>query len=124
MSGSGSESLPVALNNCDLFNAQYSYGYSINAGLNWTWYNADAGGITGMQSHLTSLLSSNNISVSSVGFVDTAVDLMGSNWALTSSTPSSITTGGKNLSTFFTDDKAGATRPATGGWSIGAYQYP
>ncbi len=125
MYGASSETLPSALNNCDLFNAQYSYGYYPNAVSDWTWYNADASGILGMEAHLTGLgkSSSSNISVSSVGFVDPAVDIMGSNWDLTDSTPPSITTGGKNFSSLFTDDKAGATRPATGGWSMGAYQY-
>ena len=42
-------------------------------------------------------------------------------YKLTSSSPASIKTGGTNLSSIFTIDKSTATRPQTGGWSIGAY---
>jgi hypothetical protein len=127
MYGISSETLPSALNNCDLFNTKYWYGYSPDNNVTWYCFNATSnGGIPGMQSHLTGLgkSSSLNFSWSSVGFVNTAVDLTGSNWDLTASTPSFITTGGKNFSSLFTDDKAGDTRPATGSWSMGAYQYP
>jgi hypothetical protein len=127
MHGISAETLPSALNNCDLFNTQYWYGYSPDGNVTWYCFNATTnGGIPGMQGHLTGLgkSSSSNISLSGVEFVKTVVDIVGSNWALTSTTPSLITTGGKNFSSLFTDDKVGATRPATGGWSIGAYQYP
>jgi hypothetical protein len=126
MLGLSAEVFPSALNNCDLFNTRHLYSYSPDAGDNWTHYDVGAGDILGMEAHLTGLgkSSSFNISLSGVGFVYPTVDIIGSNWALTSSTPLSIKSGGKNFSSLFTDDKAGSTRPATGGWSIGAYQYP
>jgi hypothetical protein len=126
MYGISSVPLPSALNNCDLFNTMYCYAYFPNDSAQWTFYNADAGGVGGMEGYLAGRekSSSFNISVSGVGFVYPAVDIIGSNWALTSSTPPLIKSGGKNFSSLFTDDKAGSTRPATGGWSIGAYQYP
>lgn len=46
-----------------------------------------------------------------------------SNYKLTSSSPSSVSAGGVNLSSIFTTDKDGNTRPSTGSWSMGAYQY-
>jgi hypothetical protein len=64
MSGNGSESLPIALNNCDLFNAEYWYGYSTDNGDHWSCYNAGAGGIPGVQSHLTGLGKSSSLNFS------------------------------------------------------------
>jgi hypothetical protein len=125
MYGVLSETTPSALNNCDFFNTIYWYGYTPDNNTTWYCYNATTnGGITGLQNHLTPGVASGNISLSNVGFVSTAVDMSGSNWALTSSSPVAIKSGGKNLHSLFTTDKAGATRPAGGNWSMGAYQYP
>ncbi|MFZ4617263.1 MAG: immunoglobulin-like domain-containing protein [Rectinemataceae bacterium] len=52
-----------------------------------------------------------------------------SDWRLASSTPSGILTGGINgagesPAWAFSDDADGATRPSSGGWSMGAYKAP
>lgn len=44
-------------------------------------------------------------------------------YRLNSSAPTFLKTGGLNLTTRFTTDYTGATRPSTGGWSMGAYKY-
>ncbi len=125
MAGDGAEVFPSALNNCDLFNAQYCYGYSTDKGANFSAFNIGSAGIAGMQARLAGSggTSSSNVYEPSPGFVSTTLEIDGSNWALTSSSPSTITAGGKNFSSLFTEDKTGSDRPASN-WSIGAYQYP
>lgn len=50
---------------------------------------------------------------------------LGISYALTSSSPASVKSGGADLSSVFTSDKNGVvTRPSGSGWSMGAYQAP
>ncbi len=114
----GNEVQPSALNNCDWFSTTYPYGYGTGGSItNWR-------SVSSVQSTLGSAVSTNNIESIDPQFVSSTKDIQGTNWALTSSTPSSVSIGGKNLSSLFTDDKAGERRPSSGSWSIGAYQYP
>lgn len=45
-------------------------------------------------------------------------------WDLAGTVPPEIGEGGRNLSGRFTEDKKGRSRPAAGGWTVGAYQKP
>jgi hypothetical protein len=53
---------------------------------------------------------------------DNPEDVLEADWSVGGTTPASIKEGGLNLSADFSRDKAGNLRPATGPWSIGAYQ--
>lgn len=52
----------------------------------------------------------------------TANPLLDINYKITTSSPTILHSGGTNLSSIFTIDKDNLTRPAVGGWSLGAYQ--
>jgi len=47
-----------------------------------------------------------------------------SEWDLLGSVPAAISGGGTNISSQYTFDKAGRSRPASGAWSVGAYELP
>ena len=58
-----------------------------------------------------------------VSFPSSPINSSTGNYRLNQNASDFLKTGGLNLITHFTDDYAKTTRPPTGGWSIGAYEY-
>jgi hypothetical protein len=116
------DSLPTAFRN------NYFYIPAPEGAKDGEYYDQDTTTIyTNDPSSMESYLTHNGVAAASdnvFGTVDPAT-VFDADWDFTGSPPTSLTDGGINFYSLFTQDKKGRIRPSTGlPWSIGAYRKP